>query len=251
MTSNKLIAAGALALTALASSAWAGPDEYVYPARVEAGEREIDFKFGTRNMKDKDQNRSAGSIGLGYGVNEHWFTEVYLKYNRAAGSSTEFDAIEWENRFQLTETGKYPVDIGFLFEIERPQDRSEGYEVKWGPLLQADIGKTEWIANFLLERNYRATEPGTTTGYYRLQGRYLLSKEFSPGFQAFGDLGTWDSWAPRAEQGHRIGPAVFGKIALDGHKAVKYNAAYLLGKTRIGDNAYRGNTFRMQLEYEF
>ena len=55
------------------------------------------------------------------------------------GASTGFDAWEWENKFQFTETGKYPVDIGLLLEIERPKDRSEGYEYRWGPLLQADI----------------------------------------------------------------------------------------------------------------
>ena len=248
---KKIFVAYAMAITAFAQTAHAGPDEYVYPARVEAGEREIDFKFGSRNMKDNSQNRSAGSIGLGYGVNEHWFTEIYFKFNHNAGSSTEFDALEWENRFQLTETGKYPVDVGFLFEIERPQDRSEGYELKWGPLLQTDIGKTEWIANFLFERNVRAAAPSSTTAYYQLQGRYRLSQKFSPGFQAFGDLGTWDSWAPVREQGHRIGPAIFGKLPLDGHTALKYNAAYLIGKTRIDDASYVGNTFRIQLEYEF
>ena len=248
---KKTLIASSLALASIANLAHAGPDEYVYPARVEAGEREIDIKFGTRSMKDGTQNKSAGSIGLGYGVNDFWFTEVYLKYARAAGSSTEFDAIEWENRFQLTETGKYPVDVGFLFEAERPQDRAEGYEFKFGPLFQADIGKTEWNANFLLKRNYKADTPSGTQAYYQLQGRYLWSREFSFGFQGFGDLGKIDSIAPSSLQGHRFGPAVFGKIPLDGRQYLKYNAAYLIGKTRISDDAYVGNTFRVQLEYEF
>jgi hypothetical protein len=248
---KKIVLASALALLSHAQSALAGPDEYVYPARVTAGEREIDFKFGSRSMNTSSNNSTAGSIGLGYGVNEHWFTEVYFKYKQDAGSSGGFDAIEWENRFQLTETGKYPVDIGFLFEAERPEDRSEGYEFKFGPLLQADIGKTEWIANFLVEKKIRADTPEASTAYYRLQGRYRLSKEFSPGFQVFGDLGTWDNWASTREQGHRIGPAIFGKLPLDGHTAFKYNAAYLIGKTRIGESSYVGNSFRVQLEYEF
>lgn len=248
---KKTLIASALALASFAGTAHAGPDEYIYPARVEAGEREIDIKFGTRSMNDRSQNKSAGSIGLGYGVNDFWFTEVYLKYAHASGSSTEFDAIEWENRFQLTETGKYPLDVGFLFEAERPQDRAEGYEFKFGPLFQADIGKTDWIANFLLQRNYKADEPSGTLAYYQLQGRYRLSREFAVGFQGFGDLGKLDAIAPRAKQGHRFGPAVFGKIALDGKQHLKYNAAYLIGKTRIDDDSYVGNTFRLQLEYEF
>ena len=68
---------------------------------------------------------------------------------------------------------------------------------------------------------------------------------------AFGDLGKIDSIAPSSQQGHRFGPAVFGKIPLDGRQYLKYNAAYLMGKTRIDGDSYVGNTFRMQLEYEF
>lgn len=252
---KKFLLAAVLVGLTFALNAFAAPDEYVYPARVEAGEREIDIKFGSRNMNDASKNRSSGSIGLGYGVNEHWFTEVYLKFNQNSGSSTEFDAIEWENRFQFTETGKHPVDVGFLFELERPQDRSEGYEVKLGPLFQADIGKTEWIANFLFKNSYQAEQASTATAYYQLQGRYLLSKQFSPGFQAFGDLGKWNDWSPVRNQGHRIGPAIFGKIPLDERRWVKYNAAFLLGKTQISQHGalvgYVGNTFRLQLEYPF
>ena len=243
--------ASALALGALFSPVFAGPNEYVYPATVEAGEREIDVKFGTRNSKDRDNDASAASIGLGYGVNEHWFTEVYLKYARGPGGPNEFDAIEWENRFQLTETGKYPLELGWLLEIERPQDRSEGYELKWGPLFQTDFGKTQWNANLLFERNYRSAEPSHATAYYQVQGKYRYLKEFQFGFQGFGDLGRWDDWSVRRNQGHRFGPAVFGKLALENKQAIKYNAAYLMGKNAIDGQGVRGNTFRMQLEYEF
>ena len=94
-------------------------------------------------------------------------------------------------------------------------------------------------------------EPSHTTSYYQVQGRYRVQKEFAFGFQAFGDLGRWDNWASTRQQGHRIGPAIFGKLALDSHQAIKYNAAYLMGRNRIDDVAVRGNTFRVQVEYEF
>jgi len=248
---KNILAASALALSTLCFQAFAGPSEYVYQATVEAGEREIDFKAGTRNMKDKTANISATSIGFGYGVNEHWFTEIYLKYARLYGESMKFDAIEWENRFQLTETGKYPIEVGFLTEIERPQNRNEGYEVQWGPLFQTDIGRTQWNANFLFSRNYGASEPSHTTAYYQIQGKYRLRQDFEFGVQGFGDLGKWDNWSSSQNQGHRFGPAIFGKIPLDNSQAFKYNAAYLIGKNAVNGQGIRGNTFRLQIEYEF
>jgi len=113
------------------------------------------------------------------------------------------------------------------------------------------IGRTEWIANFLLKNSYQASESSKASAYYQLQGRYRLSKKFSPGFQAFGDLGTWNNWAPVREQGHRIGPAIFGKLPIDDKQHIKYNAAFLFGKTRIDDTGHVGNTFRLQVEYPF
>ena len=231
---------------AFTPAVFAGPSEYIYTPTVEYGEREIDFKFGSRKMSNRDENKSAASIGLGYGVTERWFTEVYLKYNRATGT-TEFDAIEWENKFQLTETGKYPVDLGMLLEIERPQDRTEGYEVKFGPLLQTEFGKTQVNANLLFTRNYFADFSNRTQASYQYQVKYRLKPTLHLGLQGFGEVGDWDHWSSRNEQSHRAGPAIFGKFNLGNRKAIKYNAAYLIGKTE----AINSKTLRMQLEYEF
>src|SRR5579859_5844684 len=134
----------AVGAAALSFSAWciAGPADYVFTPGVEYGEREIDFKAGRANTHGADQ-QSAASLGFGYGAAPYWFTELYAKYRSAGAAGTTFDAWEWENKFQLTQTGQYPVDAGFVIELERPQDRSEGYEVRFGPLFQTEFGKIQ------------------------------------------------------------------------------------------------------------
>ena len=238
-----LLVAGALLSPLLAH---AGPSNYVYTPTVEYGEREIDLKYGIAHKGDEPRE-SAGSIGLGYGATQWWFTELYLKYKHEQGGATHYDAIEWENKFQLTETGKYPIDIGFLLEIERPKDRSEGWEVKWGPLFQTEFGKIQLNGNLLFERKCRAEAPSDTELQYQWQAKYRLMPTFEFGFQGFGEMGKWDNWAPADQRLHTAGPAVFGKIPLGGRQAIKYNAAWLLGTSR----AAADHTFRVQLEYEF
>jgi hypothetical protein len=238
-----LLAAGAMLGSIHAA---AEPADYVYEPKVEYGEREIDFKFGTASKGD-DPRESAASIGFGYGAREWWFTEFYLKYKRENGETTKFDAVEWENKFQLTETGKYPVDVGFLIEIEHPQDRTEGWEVKWGPLFQTEFGKVQMNFNLLLQRSYRSDAPAETEFKYQWQAKYRWKKEFEFGLQGLGETGAWNHWAPREEQNHRIGPAVFGKIPLGGGQAIQYNAAWLLGASKAAPD----HTLRMQMEYEF
>src|SRR5665647_1236852 len=126
-TENVAGLAIALCLTQIQITAYAGSNDYVRTPTVVQGEREIDFKWGIQRNTD-GSSESATSLGFGYGVNSWWFTEFYAKYKRQPGEANLFDAWELENKFQLTETGQYPVDIGFFLEVERPKDRTEGYE---------------------------------------------------------------------------------------------------------------------------
>ena len=245
------IKAGALA--ALVSTAFvpiavmAGPSSYIYSPIVEEGEREVDFKAGTAKMKDGTRETQY-SLGLGWGVNSRWFTELYAKWQKQPGDRISLDAWEWENKFQLTETGKYPVDVGFLIEIERPRDRSEGYEYKWGPLFQADIG-TNVQANFnvLVEKHIRTSTPSRAELGYQWQVKYRWRPEFEFGLQGYGDVGPWNHWEPREDQPHVAGPALFGKLRVGQKQVIKYNAGLLFGLT----SAAPRNTLRLQAEYEF
>jgi hypothetical protein len=237
------VGVGALSFSSLC---FAGPSDYVNTPNVEYGEREIDFKAGRANTQGADQ-QSAASLGFGYGATQRWFTEFYAKYESAGSGATHFDAWEWENKFQLTETGQYPVDFGFVVELERPQDHDEGYEVRFGPLFQSDFGKVQLNGNLLFERNYRASVSGPMQFGYQWQVKYRWREALEFGLQGFGDVGAWDDWDPSDQQSHRFGPAVFGKIPVGVHKAIRYNAGLLLKASSGAPN----NTFRMQIEYEF
>ncbi len=65
--------------------------------------------------------------------------------------------------------------------------------------------------------------------------------------QAFGDMGQWNHWVPSAEQSHRAGPAVFGKLKVGDRETIRYNAAWLAGLNKGAPQ----NRFRLQVEYEF
>jgi hypothetical protein len=244
--SAALSALGLVAMT-MTRVALAGPSDYVLPAVVEEGEREIDVKTGSASLHGGG-HEDQESIGLGMGVNSRWFTEVYAIWHKEPGDARRFDAWEWENRFQLTDTGRYPVDVGLVVEVERPQVRSEGYKLRWGPLFQADLSPTlQANLNLLIEQHLDAdvaTRPGL--GYqWQLKCRWKPAFEY--GLQGFGDLGPWNHWEPGTEQPHRVGPAVFGTLKAGGHRKLKYNAAVLFGLT---DGA-AVSTVRAQLEYEF
>jgi len=241
------LSALALVRLTLPPAVQAGPaDELVTPI-VEEGEREVDFKAGTARLRDGTRD-SQSVLGLGFGVTRWWFTEVYMLGRKLSGESWKTEASEWENRFQLTETGRYPVDFGLLLEIERPRTRSEGYEIRWGPLLQADLTtKLQANLNLLFEKHVRAEQGGKAELGYQWGLKYRYRPELEFGLMGLGDVGPWNDWEPHSEQPHSAGPIVFGRFKVGQRQTIKYNAALLGG---LSDGAPR-TTFRMQVEYEF
>jgi hypothetical protein len=202
------------------------------------------LRTGTATATE-EHRQSAASLAFGYGVTPWWATEIYGKWHRSG--ATSFDAIEWENRFQLTEPGQYFADFGLLVEIERPRDRAEGYELRLGPLMQKDFGRVQANVNVLVERHYRASEPEETELGYQWQLKYRWQPAFEFGAQGFGEVGPWNDWAPAHEQRHIVGPAIFGNFNLGGRQVLKYDAALLFKVSR----AAPARTLRAQLEYEF
>jgi len=231
-----------------AQNVFAGAADYVYTPAVEYGEREIDFKIGATSPLAGNRAQGA-SIGFGYGAKEYWFTEIYLKQER--NGSTVANLAEWENKFQLTDTGKYPVDVGLITELEAPLSANAPWEFKLGPLFQTEFGKFQWNGNLLFERAFgKADENGvhySTNFSYQWQAKYRWQPILEFGLQGFGDMGKWNDWNKQIDQIHRVGPAVFGKFALGNRRAIRYNAAWLIGS----NNAAPDHTFRMQIEYEF
>jgi hypothetical protein len=247
---KKIITPFLFAACAIPTLVHADPADYVKTPAIEYGERELETKFGTSKLADGEGRFSAGTFGAGYGVTPYWFTEAYIKYEKASNERTRFDAIEWENKFLLTETGKYAMDLGLFVEIEVPRDRNEGYEFRFGPLLQTEFGRIQINSNFFLKRQVRVgngSDPQVTEFHYQLQAKYRLMREFEFGVQAFGELGKWNHWDSRDQQNHRIGPAMFGKIPLGGKDAIRYDAAWLVGASKAAPDS----TIRVQLEYEF
>ena len=237
-----------LSWLALSPPAVAGPADYVYSPIVEYGERELDFKAGASSPQAGYNGRGA-SLGLGFGVREYWFTEIYLKQERLCGITSNI--AEWENKFQFTDTGEYPVDFGLITELEAPLSNNAPWEFKVGPLFQTDFGKIQLNGNLLFERAFGKTDgsgiPYSTNFGYQWQAKYRWQPILEFGVQSFGDMGKWNSWDKKSGQNHRIGPAIFGKHSLGGRQIVKYNAALLFGT----GGAAPTHTIRTQVEYEF
>ncbi len=211
------------------------------------GQAAIDYKYW--NAHTSGLTTAAPEIGISYGVTSRWYTEVYAKWFKFNGGAGHWVETAWQNDFLLTQ-GQYDFDLALHTKIERPRDLADGYGFEWGPVLQTEIGRTQFNANLFFQRDYRVTAPGAgpnpTQLTYQLQVKHRWKSWLQPGIQAFGEVGPWNDWLPSRQQSHRAGPAVLGHYDVGGHE-LKYEAAYLVGR----NSARAAKSFTMRVQYAF
>jgi len=251
-TAGAPLLASGLALLALAGPARADPNDYVLDLDFTAGERELEAKIGSASrVPDGTRAASAAALAWGAGVNDYWFTELYVQLASAGvnpgNDGGGLDGFSWESVVRLAEPGQWPVDVGAAIEIERPRAGSQGVKFSVGPMLQKDFDQVQVNFNLLFTRVVDSDQsPGTQIGY-QFQVRYRSDPVLDFGMQALGDMGTWNHWGTPSGQSHRIGPALFGRYRLGPGRNIGYNAALLAGMSHGAPDA----TFRAQIDLEY
>jgi high-affinity iron transporter len=219
----------------------------VYSPNVVKGENEIEYR-GFRDFDDDSSRDGAEKhkLGVGRGFTDSWFSEIYSIYEKEPGGSYEHEAIEWENRFQLTEQGKYWADFGLLVEYEATRHDNPD-ELVIAPIIEKAFDRWVGTINLFFEREVGSGREDGTTFAYAARLKYLLHPNFEPAIEAFGEPGKFNHWGTFNGQEHWAGPAVYGAASLGGTRKLVYSAAYLFGETSVSSDARA----ILRLEYEF
>lgn len=235
----------AIVLLGACAHASAEPGYYVVTVYDNKDEKSVDLRYWSVQRPDRAATIWP-ELGFSYGVSARWTTELYLSYVGKSRGDLVLDSWNWQNDYLLTQ-GQYPLDVALHSKLSRAHDPEDGYTLELGPALQTDLGKLQLNGNAFFERSFRSDEYNSAVQMkYQWQGKYRWKPAFQPGWQGFGELGDWNHWAARAQQSHRIGPALFGSVALGG-ALVKYQAAYLFGK--VGGK--RGEMLSVRVQWLF
>ncbi|MCG2583275.1 hypothetical protein [Massilia sp. TS11] len=222
----RLLSAGCLLLPALA---WADTGYYLVTTYPVEGEKTVDYKYWKARPTGVPQ-RSSPEVGVSLNVNGRWYTEFGgVWFDCACTGGRSFASYYWQNDVMLTQ-GQYDVDVAFHTKIDRMHDSARGYGFEWGPVLQTEIGRTQLNFNLFIQRDLRGVANVPAELVYQAQVKYHHKPALSFGVQAFGEVGPWQHWLPRARQSHRIGPAIFSEIDEGGKPRWKLEAAILTGK---------------------
>ena len=237
----------ALMLAPLALSctmAIADPGYYVVTVYDNPGARSLDFRYWV--VRSPAYGGTAWpEIGLAWNPTGRWYTEVLASYIGRYDNANRLSTLNWQNDYLLTQ-GQYPIDLAVHTLMVRPQNPAAGGALEFGPALQTDVGRTQLNFNLVFERSFGSTATDPTQLKYQWQVRHRWRPGLHFGAQGFGELGYWNHWAPREEQSHRAGPALFGEVPLGAH-SLSWQAAYLSGST----NATHGSMFTMRAKLDF
>jgi hypothetical protein len=245
--SDKFIAVIIIFMCCLPNSINAFAVEKVYTPYVVKGEVELEASGDATFDKRIDQeNLQTQKYEVGYGVTNRWMTEIggeIEKERNDDGEDLDFSTteIEWENKFQLTEPGQYPVDVGFLLEYAVSTEDKHADALEWAYLFGKQIGKTEHYANFRFSHEVGGGHSNETEAGFVWSSRYRFNPHFQPGLEYQAEFGGLNEGKSFNEQTHQMGPAFYGKVG-----SVKYEMAYLFGTS---DAAPQG-ALRWLLEFE-
>ena len=212
---------------AAAGPVWADPGYYVVTTYSDAGKVDVNLRYWTTKRPGRPE-MVWPEVGVGYGVTDRWYSQLFVSAIGRTIGETNLDSINWQNDYLLTQ-GQYPVDVAVHTQLVR--NVGESNVLEFGPALQTDIGRTQLNANLIFEHGNGEYNPPDTQLKYQWQVRYRWLPALNVGLQGFGELGTWSHWDAGAQQSRRFGPALFTKLPLGEHEALKLQAAWLTGKT--------------------
>ncbi len=216
----------------------------VYSPIVEGYEFEVETRGGIDfDQRDSKNNKQVYKYALGYGITDRWFTEIYGETEKEAGEhSCEFTAVEWENRLQLFEQGKYWLDAGLYFAYETTVKEKTADKIEGKILLEKSLGPFLHTANIIFEKEVGGGSSEQTTGGFAWSSRYRWQKFFEPGMELHSDFGELREGLGYSKQSHQLGPVFYGKLG----EHIKYDVGYLFGLT---DPAAYGK-LKWIIEYE-
>jgi high-affinity iron transporter len=247
-TARRAISVALLALLALGlGAAAARADFQVRSPIIDYLEVELEHNGAYSHDRDPAKNHAQSyTNSVGYGLTRWWATELEGEWAADPGSNLRYDATTWENSFQLTEHGKYWIDVGAFAEYSHSASRLGVDSVQFGPLASVEQGDLLHTVNLLAAKDIGHGSSGVWSLAYAAQSRWRLNHYFEPGVEAYGTIGDVTIPGEIHNQDHRAGPVVVGFSYLFGTTKLKYEVGYLFGLTTPTPTG----TVRWKLELE-
>lgn len=217
-----------------------GDDFVVYSPYVVKGQSEVEFRSYSFSDSSNTLDGERGyAISVAHSFTDWWKPEIYLgEYQRQPGQGMELQAYEFENTFQLTDTGEYWADLGFLASYEYATQPGVVSTLEFGPLFEKRAGRFVHKLNLIWEKQIG----GSADNVYEFRTAYSLSYQLHRWLAPGGEI-----YVRPHDNAYQIGPVLYGELVTSGGDELEYSAGIVLGVNPGAPD----KTFILRLEYEF
>ncbi|MDE2596704.1 MAG: hypothetical protein KGL44_07500 [Sphingomonadales bacterium] len=225
----------------LAGPALAAPGlgSEIYGATVEQGEPEVEVRYDAL-AGGADDGEDLLKLEASYGVTDRLQLGVQAEFEREAGLPRKAEEVGVEAIYELGRVGG--VDVALYGEYAIAFDGADAVESKL--LLQRRTGKWDMRLNLIAER--KLIDGAPVELQYAASADVQAFGEVRLGVQAFGELGTFSHFLPRAE--HFAGPVA--KVEIEGlGPELVLTTGYLFALSKARDDSK--GMFRLAIELEF
>ncbi len=240
MIRNIMTAAAILMSTA--ASAAPGVGEKVYGATVEGGVTEIEARYGRLTGGAAD-GEDGLLLEVSHSFSDKLYTGVIAEFEREPGGKRKLEAVGFEAITPLGRIEALQLDVALYGEYEAVRKNADKVEAKL--LLQHRKGPFDGRFNLIFNKELASGRQVAVE--YAASADWKAFGEVRLGVAAFGDLGTFKTFAPRAE--HFAGPiAKFEIEHLPGNSELEIETGYLFAIGAARDET-KGQ-LRLLLEWE-
>jgi len=233
-----LLRAGSCLALLLSTQARADAYDYVLVPYIDPGKLSLRLSWGAADKRGLSATGQA--IALGYGVSEHWYTELWVSQERDRGRPMSPHGWYWSNQLKLGSSER--SDWALYLSYWKPPASAGGWEWTLGPMWQYAGSGFDLNVNVLLRHWLRPGRVQHTELAYQAQIKALWRPGWEWGAQAYGEFGPLSDPDPLKAQQHLWGPALFGHST-----GWRYDVALLAGLNTASPRAQ----LRAQLAYTF
>lgn len=242
---RKIFSAATLAamiILTTAAKAAPGLGEKVYGATLEKGVTEFESRYG-RLTGGADNGEDTLTLEIEHGFSSRFAAGLLAEIEREPGDRRRLEAVGIEGIYSLGRIDALGLDTAVYAEYEAVRGDHDVLETKL--LLQHKQGPFDGRVNLIVEKRL-GTGEALEIGY-AASADWAALGELRLGVEAFGELGSTRSFAPRAE--HFLGPMAKIEIEhLPGNSELGIETAYLFAAGAARDDA-KGQA-RLLLEWE-
>ncbi|MDQ6952623.1 MAG: hypothetical protein Q9M15_03750 [Mariprofundaceae bacterium] len=215
----------------------------VYSPIVTQGEVEVETQSEVFRSKNPAENgKQKHQLELSYGITDNWHSGVYIVYEKNLGQSMRYTQSKWANIIQLTEQGKYWVDMGVYAEYIRYKPslrKADVLELKL--LFERPVKQWKHTLNLVFKQPLWGINQSSMGLGYAWRSRYKTDMGLEAGIEAYGSLGT--NKQVLLTQRQLIGPV----IEYTFNDTVEVNAGWLMSSKE--GPAY--GDFKLNMEVKF